>query len=73
MDLSHTVRKILGVLTLGLGISFGQKIVQMNGTYDLDGDAQLEFIALELDPNEDVYPTTVRHKLAIWMVMAPQN
>jgi len=47
MDLSHTVRKILGVLTLGLGISFGQKIVHMNGTYDLDGDALLEFIALE--------------------------
>ena len=61
MDLSHTVRKILGVLTLGLGISFGQKIVHMNGTYDLDGDAQLEFIALELDPNDDVFPTTVRY------------
>ena len=40
MDLSHTVRKILGVLTLGLGISFGQKIVHMNGTYDLDGDGR---------------------------------
>ena len=61
MDLSHTVRKILGVLTLGLGISFGQKIVHMNGTYDLDGDALLEFIALELDPNKDVFPTTVRY------------
>ena len=61
MDLSHKVRKILSVLTLGIGISFGQKIVHMNGTYDLDGDALLEFIALELDPNKDVFPTTVRY------------
>ncbi|HJN97871.1 MAG TPA: VCBS repeat-containing protein, partial [Candidatus Marinimicrobia bacterium] len=55
------MRKILSVLTLGIGISFGQKIVHMNGTYDLDGDALLEFIALELDPNKDVFPTTVRY------------
>ena len=32
----------------------------MNGTYDLDGDNMLEFLALELDPNKDVFPTAVR-------------
>ena len=39
---------------------FSQKILQMNGTYDLDGDNMLEFLALELDPNKDVFPTAVR-------------
>jgi len=61
MDLSYTVRRIFILLTIILGLSFGQKIVHMNGTYDLDGDALLEFIALELDPNKDVFPTAVRY------------
>ena len=39
----------------------GQKIVHMNGTYDLDGDALLEFIALELDLTHAVFPSTVRY------------
>ena len=38
-----------------------QKIVHMNGTYDLDGDNMLEFISLELNPNQDVFPKTVRY------------
>ena len=42
-------------------VGFGQKIVHMNVTYDLDGDQLLEFIALELDPNQDVFPTVVRY------------
>ena len=33
----------------------------MNGSYDLDGDKRLEFIALELDPDKDVFPTAVRY------------
>ena len=61
MDLSYTVRRIFILLTIILGLSYGQKIVHMNGTYDLDGDALLEFIALELDPNKDVFPTAVRY------------
>ncbi len=61
MDLSYTVRRIFLSLTIILGLSYGQKIVHMNGTYDLDGDALLEFIALELDPNKDVFPTAVRY------------
>ena len=61
MDLSYTVRRIFILLTIILGLSYGQKIVHMNGTYDLDGDGLLEFIALELDPNKDVFPTAVRY------------
>ena len=37
-------------------ILIGQKIVNMNGTYDLDGDNKLEFVALELNPNKDIFP-----------------
>jgi hypothetical protein len=33
----------------------------MNGVYDLDGDQMLEFIALELDPSESVFPEKVRY------------
>ena len=40
---------------------WSQKIVHMNGAYDLDGDNMLEFIALELNPEIDVFPTSVRY------------
>ena len=40
---------------------FGQKISHMNGAYDLDGDQMLEFIALELNPQESVFPNKVRY------------
>ena len=33
----------------------------MNGVYDLDGDQMLEFIALELNPKENVFPNKVRY------------
>ena len=49
------------LLMFSVVVGFGQKIVHMNGTYDLDGDQLLEFIALELDPNQDVFPTAVRY------------
>ena len=42
-------------------IVLGQKIIHMNGSYDLDGDKMLEFIALELNPDRDVFPTAVRY------------
>ena len=42
-------------------ILIGQKIVNMNGTYDLDGDNMLEFVALELNPNKDIFPKLVRY------------
>lgn len=53
----YYIFSILLLFTIG----FGQKIVHMNGTYDLDGDQLLEFIALELDPSLDVFPTAVRY------------
>ena len=40
----------------------GQKIVNMNGTYDLDGDNMLEFISLELNPKKDIFPKLVRYQ-----------
>ena len=40
---------------------YSQKISHMNGVYDLDGDQMLEFIALELDPSESVFPEKVRY------------
>ena len=50
----------LGLLLSG-NLLLGQKIVHMNGSYDLDGDKLLEFISLELDPETDVFPTAVRY------------
>ena len=46
----------LGLLFSG-SLLLGQKIIHMNGSYDLDGDKRLEFISLELDPDTDVFPT----------------
>jgi len=53
--------QILFTFILSVCFTYGQKIVHMNGTYDLDGDQLLEFIALELDPDEDVFPTSVHY------------
>ena len=44
---------------IGISLLFSQKISHMNGVYDLDGDQMLEFIALELDPSESVFPEKV--------------
>ncbi len=60
MNLDKFIRFII-IIWLFIGISLGQKIVQMNGSYDLDGDNLLEFISLEMDPKTDIYPTTVRY------------
>ena len=42
-------------------VAWSQKIVHMNGAYDLDGDNMLEFLALELNPETHVFPTSVRY------------
>ena len=39
---------------MSFALLFGQKIV-MNGTFDLDGDKMLEFIALELNQKKDIF------------------
>ena len=46
---------------MSFALLFGQKIVNMNGTFDLDGDKMLEFIALELNPEKDIFPNAVRY------------
>ena len=64
---------------LMLSSLFSQKILHMNGTYDLDGDNMLEFLALELDPDKDVFPTAVRfyeidsdgYQTLIWEFIPP--
>ncbi len=62
-----------------ISFSYGQKIVHMNGTYDLDGDNMLEFLSLEINPDLEVFPTAVRYyeidsdgyQNLIWEFMPP--
>ena len=49
------------MVMLSINPSFGQKIVHLDGSFDLDGDNLLEFISLELDPSKNVFPTMVRN------------
>ncbi len=66
---------------LSINLSFGQKIVHLDGSFDLDGDNQLEFISLELDPSKNVFPTMVRYnemdndgyQTVIWEFDAPKE
>ena len=59
----------------------GQKIVHLEGSYDLDGDNLLEFISLELDPDKNVFPTVVKYnevdqdnyQSSIWEFDAPKE
>ena len=55
------IKKIIYIVFTIFSILFSQKIVHMNGSYDLDDDQFLEFISLELSPNKDVFPTQVRY------------
>ena len=55
------IYKYFVYISINFYFLFGQKIVHMNGTYDLDGDKMLEFIALELNPDKDVFPKLVRY------------
>ena len=67
------------LIFLMLSSLFSQKILHMNGTYDLDGDNMVEFLALELDPDKDVFPTAVRfyeidsdgYQTLIWEFIPP--
>ena len=67
------------LLFLLISYSYGQKIVHMNGTYDLDGDNMLEFLSLEINPDLEVFPTAVRYyeidsdgyQNLIWEFMPP--
>ena len=67
------------LLFLLISFSYGQKIVHMNGTYDLDGDNMLEFLSLEINPDLEVFPTAVRYyeidsdgyQNLIWEFMPP--
>ena len=73
----HRLKTLL--IFLMLSSLFSQKILHMNGTYDLDGDNMLEFLALELDPDKDVFPTAVRfyeidsdgYQTLIWEFIPP--
>ena len=66
---------------LSINLSFGQKIVHLDGSFDLDGDNLLEFISLELDPSKNVFPTMVRYnemdndgyQTVIWEFDAPKE
>ena len=68
-------------MMLSINLSFGQKIVHLDGSFDLDGDNQLEFISLELDPSKNVFPTMVRYnemdndgyQTVIWEFDAPKE
>ena len=61
MYISRTKNILVSGTLIVISLLNGQKVVHMNGSYDLDGDKLLEFISLELDPNEDVFPTIVRY------------
>ena len=61
MYISRTKNILVSGILIVISLLNGQKVVHMNGSYDLDGDKLLEFISLELDPNEDVFPTKVRY------------
>ena len=61
MYISRTKNILVSGILIVISLLNGQKVVHMNGSYDLDGDKLLEFISLELDPNEDVFPTVVRY------------
>ena len=49
------------IFILALSFLNAQKIVHLEGSYDLDGDNLLEFISLELDPDKNVFPTVVKY------------
>ena len=53
--------KLFAQLLIYCSLASGQKIINMNGTYDLDGDKMLEFLSLELNPEKHVYPKVVRY------------
>ena len=77
----YTNKQKLIIAILVISFSFGQKIVHMDGSFDLDGDNLLEFISLELDPEKNVFPTMVRYneidrdgyQTVVWEFDAPKE
>ena len=75
----YNLRLKFFILTLLISFSFGDKIYHMNGTYDLDGDNMLEFLALEINPEKDIFPSVVRfyeidsdgYQTLIWEFLPP--
>ena len=51
----------LFLLAIQLVIGQSQKIIHLDGSYDLDGDKWQEFIALELNPSEEYFPSSVHY------------
>ena len=76
-NLKQIVQTTLFLVAISTG--FSEKIIHMNGTYDLDGDNMLEFLALEIDPETDVFPSIVRfyevdsdgYQALIWEFLPP--
>ena len=60
MMMNKYLKKLHVYLFISISLLFGQKIINMNGTFDLDGDKMLEFVSLELDPKKDIFPKVVR-------------
>ena len=44
-NLKQILQTVLSLAVISIG--FSEKIIHMNGTYDLDGDNMLEFLALK--------------------------
>ena len=73
--------KLLIPLIWILNSVFSQKMVHLEGSYDLDGDNLFEFISLELDPEKNVFPTMIRYnevdgdgyQTPIWEFDAPKE
>ena len=69
------------IFILALPFLNAQKIVHLEGSYDLDGDNLLEFISLELDPDKNVFPTVIKYnevdqdgyQSSIWEFDAPRE
>ena len=81
--MNSTFQKIkkLVLVVCFFSLILSQKIVHMDGSFDLDGDNLLEFISLELDPDKNVFPTMVKYneidsdgyQTAIWEFDAPKE
>ena len=61
MKFWYSIFRLSLLFSVTICATVAQKIVHMNGAYDLDGDNMLEFVALELNPETHVFPTSVRY------------
>ncbi len=58
-----TLQKVIPLFLLAAQLVTGQsqKIIHLDGSYDLDGDKWQEFIALELNPSEEYFPSSIHY------------